>query len=91
MNFHHKSIVPGKTTAFRASKTSHISQDLENRLATFALGYGAVSVRFEFVGGIPTLVALSEDGIESRTALSGTAAGWHRALDEMASLCDDDA
>jgi hypothetical protein len=68
----------------------YLGNDLKNRLATFALGHGAVSVRFETTRGMPTMVVLSDGGPESHTVLSGTAAGWHRALDTMALLNDED-
>jgi hypothetical protein len=68
----------------------HLGRDLENRLITFALGFGALSARIDFSGSAPALVVTNSTRDEIRTELTGAARDWHRALNEMDDLYNED-
>ena len=67
-----------------------LGRDLENRLITFALGFGAVSARIDLSGPAPVLVVTNPTREEIRTELTGTARDWHLALNEMDRLYNED-
>jgi hypothetical protein len=69
---------------------AHLGRDLENRLITFALGFGALSARIDLSGPAPVLVTTNSTREERRTELTGAARDWHRALNEMDELYNED-
>ena len=91
MNFHDRSGGPHNKTAFRASSGIYIDRDLENRLITFSLGCGAISAQIDRSHSPPVLVTIAQNGLETRISLTGTAAGWHGALNAIADIDDEDA
>jgi hypothetical protein len=67
-----------------------LGSNLQNRLVTLALGLGARAARFDLTCPIPTLVVLPPQGKEIRTTITGAEWEWHAALDQFASLYDED-
>ena len=91
MNFHDRNAGPHNKTAFRVSSGIYVDKDLENRLVTFSLGCGAISAQIDRSHSPPVLVTIAQNGLETRTSLTGTAAGWHGALNAIADIDDEDA
>jgi hypothetical protein len=81
-------VLPVKSDTY--SQPICLGRDLENRLITFALGFGALSARIDLSGRAPVLVTTNSTREERRTELTGTARDWHLALNEMDELYNED-
>jgi hypothetical protein len=74
----------------RRQELLYVGRNLENRLITFALSNGARSAFLRQSDRTTMLVVCDGRGGKITTAITGTAAEWHQALDKLEATYDED-